>query len=115
MEQKPATPPICKCYEASPEGTEQKKGRNLVVCIDGTSNQFGLKVPLSFLFVDWKKSVLIVAQNSNVIELYGQIVESEEQLTYYNSGIGTYAKPSWKSWSYLKQVVDNMIDLAIAW
>ncbi|KAF8489057.1 hypothetical protein JB92DRAFT_3148147 [Gautieria morchelliformis] len=31
------------------------------------------------------------------------------------TGIGTYAKPSWKSWSYVKQVVDNKIDLAIAW
>ncbi|KAF8511644.1 hypothetical protein BU17DRAFT_12644, partial [Hysterangium stoloniferum] len=36
-------------------------------------------------------------------------------VTYYNSDIGTYAKPSWKSWSYLNQVVDNKIDLAIAW
>ncbi|KAF8517064.1 hypothetical protein BU17DRAFT_50241, partial [Hysterangium stoloniferum] len=72
-------------------------GRNLIVCIDGTSNQFGEK-------------------NTNVIELYSQLVKDDgTQLTYYNSGIGTYAKPSWKSWSYLKQVVHNKIDLAIAW
>ncbi|KZP16537.1 hypothetical protein FIBSPDRAFT_698570, partial [Athelia psychrophila] len=74
------------------------KGRNLVICIDGTSNQCGLT-------------------NTNVIELYGQILreESYEQLTYYNSGIGTYAAPSWKSWSYLMRVIHNKIDLAIAW
>ncbi|KAF8511353.1 hypothetical protein BU17DRAFT_54685, partial [Hysterangium stoloniferum] len=74
-----------------------KSGRNLIVCIDGTSNQFGEK-------------------NTNVIELYSQLVKDDgTQLTYYNSGVGTYAKPSWKSWSYLKQVVNNKIDLAIAW
>ncbi|KAF8517074.1 hypothetical protein BU17DRAFT_50227 [Hysterangium stoloniferum] len=83
----------CEC-KAPPEG---KTGRNLIVCIDGTSNQFGKK-------------------NTNVIELYSQLVKDDgTQLTYYNSGVGTYAKPSWKSWSYLKQVVNNKIDLAIAW
>ncbi|PVF91111.1 hypothetical protein CPB86DRAFT_777732 [Serendipita vermifera] len=66
------------------------------MCIDGTSNQFG-------------------AHNTNVIELYSQIVTSDTQLTYYNSGIGTYAKPSWKSPSYWKQGILNKIDLAIAW
>ncbi|KAF8532009.1 hypothetical protein JB92DRAFT_3104395 [Gautieria morchelliformis] len=76
--------------------SSEKKGRNLVVCIDGTSNQFG-------------------PNNTNVIELYSQLIKDDNQLTYYNSGIGTYAKPSWKSWSYVKQVVDNKIDLAIAW
>ncbi|EMD30969.1 hypothetical protein CERSUDRAFT_100829 [Gelatoporia subvermispora B] len=73
-------------------------GRNLVVCIDGTSNQFG-------------------KNNTNVIELYRLVKKrpDDDQLTYYNSGIGTYAKPSWKSLHYLKQVVDHKIDLAIAW
>ena len=41
--------------------------------------------------------------------------EDSGQLTYYNSGIGTYAKPSWKSVKYLMQVIDNRVDLAIAW
>ncbi|KAF7985989.1 hypothetical protein HWV62_41300 [Athelia sp. TMB] len=72
------------------------KGRNLALCIDGTSNQFG-------------------QNNTNVIELYSQIVEDESQLTYYNSGIGTYAKPSWRSFAHWKQVLDNKIDLGIAW
>ncbi|KAE9385835.1 WD40 repeat-like protein [Gymnopus androsaceus JB14] len=70
--------------------------RNLVVCIDGTSNQFGEK-------------------NTNVVELYSRLVKDDNQLTFYNSGIGTYAKPSWRSWTYWKQVADNKIDLAIAW
>ncbi|KAF8878556.1 hypothetical protein BD779DRAFT_1772141 [Infundibulicybe gibba] len=58
-----------------------RNGRALVVCLDGTSNQFG-------------------RNNTNVIELYDRIVKSENQLTYYNSGIGTYAKPSWRSFTY---------------
>jgi len=54
-------------------------------------------------------------QNTNVIELYNRIVKDKTQLTYYNSGIGTYARPSWRSFKYWKQVIDNNIDLAIAW
>ncbi|PPQ76460.1 hypothetical protein CVT26_012896 [Gymnopilus dilepis] len=73
-------------------------GRCLVVNIDGTSNQFG-------------------EMNTNVIELYHLIRKEEEdnQLTWYNSGIGTYARPSWKSIHYYKQVIDHKVDLAIAW
>ncbi|KAL0571887.1 hypothetical protein V5O48_010077 [Marasmius crinis-equi] len=69
--------------------------RNLVVCIDGTANQFGRK-------------------NTNVVELYSRLTKHPVQLTYYNSGIGTYAIPSWRSWDYYKQVVGHVIDLAIA-
>ncbi|KZV99921.1 hypothetical protein EXIGLDRAFT_668028 [Exidia glandulosa HHB12029] len=72
-------------------------GRNLVVCIDGTSNQFSKK-------------------NTNVVELYSRLVKDPDtQITFYNSGIGTYATPSWKSWSYYQQVLGHKIDLAIAW
>ncbi|KDQ34115.1 hypothetical protein PLEOSDRAFT_1011627, partial [Pleurotus ostreatus PC15] len=70
--------------------------RNIVVCIDGTSNQFGQK-------------------NTNVIELYHQLDKDNTQRTYYNSGIGTYAKPSMRSLKYVKLRLDNKIDLAIAW
>ncbi|KAJ7815719.1 hypothetical protein B0H13DRAFT_1924024 [Mycena leptocephala] len=35
-------------------------------------------------------------KNTNVIELYGRITKDDTQLTYYNSGIGTYARPSWR-------------------
>ncbi|EIM79559.1 uncharacterized protein STEHIDRAFT_69301 [Stereum hirsutum FP-91666 SS1] len=70
--------------------------RNLVVCIDGTSNQFGLK-------------------NTNVIELYRLLAKDENQITFYNSGIGTYATPSWKSLAYRRQQLYHKLDLAIAW
>ncbi|KJA17498.1 hypothetical protein HYPSUDRAFT_192134 [Hypholoma sublateritium FD-334 SS-4] len=73
-------------------------GRNLALSIDGTSNQFGDK-------------------NTNVIELYNLILKADEdrQQTWYNSGIGTYARPSWKSPKYYKKVIYHKVDLAIAW
>ncbi|EJD39377.1 WD40 repeat-like protein [Auricularia subglabra TFB-10046 SS5] len=69
--------------------------RNLVVCIDGTSNQYG-------------------DMNTNVVELYSRLEKNDNQLTFYNSGIGTYATPSWKSWGYYRQVISNKLDLAFA-
>jgi hypothetical protein len=52
-----------------------------------------------------------------VIELYKLILKEDEdnQKTWYNSGIGTYAQPSWKSLNFYKKVVYHKIDLAIAW
>ncbi|KAJ6474565.1 hypothetical protein DFH09DRAFT_889375, partial [Mycena vulgaris] len=73
--------------------------RNLVVSIDGTSNQFG-------------------PNNTNVVELHSRILKhhpSAQQLTFYVSGIGTYAPPSFRSLAYWSQVVANKLDLAIAW
>ncbi|PPQ94487.1 hypothetical protein CVT25_013770 [Psilocybe cyanescens] len=67
-------------------------GRNLVVSIDGTANQFGLK-------------------NTNIIELYSRLVKDETQLTYYNSGIGTYVADSKSS---LKQSISHKWDMAFA-
>ena len=34
----------CKCFSADPKANPTKKRRNLVVCIDGTSNRFGVYV-----------------------------------------------------------------------
>ena len=64
--------------------------------------------------------LLPLAQNSNVVELYSRLVKSKDQLTYYNSGIGTYVKDSksWKSWFSLrawKQGFDHALDEAVAW
>ncbi|KIK52363.1 hypothetical protein GYMLUDRAFT_180202 [Collybiopsis luxurians FD-317 M1] len=85
---------VCSC-------SSQLSSRNLVVCINGTSNQFSVK-------------------NTNAIELYSHLEKDKMQLTYYNSGIGTYVKDldSWRSWiSYeaWKQWFLHTSDLAIAW
>ncbi|KAJ7488829.1 hypothetical protein FB451DRAFT_1024522, partial [Mycena latifolia] len=73
--------------------------RNLVVSIDGTSNQFGI-------------------YNTNVVELHSRVLADQpaNQNKYYNCGIGTYVPPEAKtSLKYLRQRIDNKIDLAIAW
>ncbi|KZV80601.1 hypothetical protein EXIGLDRAFT_629887 [Exidia glandulosa HHB12029] len=75
-------------------------GRNLVVCIDGTSNKYSKK-------------------NTNVVELYSRLIKDpNKQLTYYNSGIGTYAQPSLRSPSFLgrlQRIIGYQMDLAFAW
>ncbi|TFK20327.1 WD40 repeat-like protein [Coprinopsis marcescibilis] len=96
----------CCCLKPSPKieivmgtcGSHQKNGRNLIICIDGTANQFGKK-------------------NTNVIELYNLLKKDigDEQLTWYNSGIGTYARPHWRSMKYWIQIFLHKVDLAIAW
>jgi len=45
-------------------------GKNIVVCCDGTGNEFG-------------------DQNSNVVKLYQTLVQDDEQVTYYHAGVGT--------------------------
>ena len=59
----------------------------------------------------------IIEKNTNVIELYNLILKEDghNQRTWYNSGIGTYARPSWKSFKFYRQVLSHKIDLAIAW
>ena len=44
--------------------------KNLVICCDGTGNQFG-------------------AQNSNVVKLYQALVQDAAQIAYYHPGVGT--------------------------
>ena len=59
----------------------------------------------------------LLDKNTNVIELYNLILKEapDKQNTWYNSGIGTYARPSSKSPKYYKNVLYHKIDLAIAW
>ncbi|KAJ7913437.1 hypothetical protein B0H13DRAFT_1578808, partial [Mycena leptocephala] len=88
--------------------------RNLVVSIDGTSNQFGPNAR----FYSSVLPNLNSTQNTNVVELHSRIVKDNPctpQLNFYVSGIGTYAPPSFRSFKYWKQVVSNKLDLAIAW
>ncbi|KAJ6551275.1 hypothetical protein B0H19DRAFT_950644, partial [Mycena capillaripes] len=73
--------------------------RNLVVSIDGTSNQFGIL-------------------NTNVVELHSRVLVDalDEQSKYYNCGIGTYVPaPTKFSWKYWQQWIANMLELAFAW
>ncbi|KAF9239485.1 hypothetical protein BU15DRAFT_46631 [Melanogaster broomeanus] len=68
-----ATPEDSKPHSCKCTTTTHLPSRNMVVCIDGTSNHFGTK-------------------NTNIVELYSQIVKNDMQPSYYASGIGTLAK-----------------------
>ncbi|KAK0475712.1 hypothetical protein IW261DRAFT_1340313, partial [Armillaria novae-zelandiae] len=68
---------------------------NLVVCLDGTSNQFG----------HW---------NTNIVELHNQILKESKdrnQFTFYSCGIGAYVPPTA---CQLVTWYNNTIDKAIA-
>ncbi|KIJ11754.1 hypothetical protein PAXINDRAFT_31815, partial [Paxillus involutus ATCC 200175] len=74
--------------------------RNLVVCIDGTSNKFG-------------------QNNTNVVKLFSKIKFDSEaplprQLAYYSSGVGTGPKP-WHVVSRIQRSLSDLLDEAVAW
>ncbi|KIJ57935.1 hypothetical protein HYDPIDRAFT_56186, partial [Hydnomerulius pinastri MD-312] len=76
------------------------ESRNLVVCIDGTSNQFG-------------------QNNTNVVKLFASIdldagKGHPKQFAYYTSGIGTRPK-SVHIFNRMERAVSDKFDMAIAW
>ncbi len=69
--------------------------RNVVLCLDGTSNQYA-------------------ATNTNVVKLYAMLDRARnDQLAYYQPGIGTFPPPG--VWGRVKRWVATRLDLAIAW
>lgn len=70
-------------------------GRNLVLCFDGTNNQYAVV-------------------NTNVVKLYSMLDRTgSDQLAYYQPGIGTSAPPG--MWGHLRGWLVTRIDLAVAW
>lgn len=70
-------------------------GRNLVLCFDGTNNKFA-------------------TTNTNVVKLYAMLDRTQDdQLAYYQTGIGTFAPPG--TWGKLKKWFITRLDLAVAW
>lgn len=101
----------CRCSQKdSPAG-----GRNLVVCIDGTANQFGAIVSRHVSSSLTSLNHRHIFQTTNVIKLYSRLHKDKEQLTYYNSGIGTYVTEKKSHVGRGKQAVANFMDIAIAW
>ena len=47
-------------------------GKNIVICCDGTGNEYG-------------------RNNTNVVKLYASIVRDEEQVAFYDPGVGTFS------------------------
>lgn len=70
-------------------------GRNIVLCLDGTSDQYA-------------------AVNTNVVKLYAMLDRARnDQLSYYQPGIGTFPPPG--VWGRFKRWFVTRLDLAIAW
>lgn len=124
-------PDHCNCEKGEMDGSGEAKKctgkcrdkpspRNLVVFIDGTSNQFGPNVRISLSYISLSDAIY---KNTNVVELRSRILKDSAvpQLTFYSPGIGTYvperytSATKWISWSAWKQWVANSWDLAVAW
>jgi uncharacterized protein (DUF2235 family) len=69
--------------------------RRIVLCLDGTSNKYA-------------------SANTNVVKLYAMLDRARnDQLAYYQPGIGTFAPPG--VWGHIKKWIVTRLDLAIAW
>ncbi|HEY2855176.1 MAG TPA: DUF2235 domain-containing protein [Gemmatimonadaceae bacterium] len=72
--------------------------RNLVICCDGTNNQFG-------------------PRNTNVIRLIQVLADkpADSQLVYYDPGIGTLAEPGWvtRAGKWFAERLDGAIAVAL--
>lgn len=68
--------------------TERRMGKNIVICCDGTGNEYG-------------------NENSNVVKLYSVLTINASQVGYYHPGVGTMGDPTAhtklaKQWTRLK-------------
>ncbi|KAI0778878.1 hypothetical protein BD413DRAFT_120574 [Trametes elegans] len=70
--------------------------RTLVLCFDGTGDQFD-------------------ADNSNVVAFFSLLKKDDrnEQMVYYQTGIGTYSSP--QAVSPLRSKIDKVLDAMVAW
>ncbi|KIM35784.1 hypothetical protein M413DRAFT_32248 [Hebeloma cylindrosporum] len=93
----PANDGVPRSDEPTPR-THNINGRNLIVCIDGSTNQFGGK-------------------DTNVMELYRLVLKEDRhnQIAFFNRGVGKYAHPSRRSLQFIWEVILHKIDMAMAW
>ncbi len=86
----------------SPTPSKPRGRKNIVICCDGTGNEFG-------------------GENSNVVKLYTALCVDNEQVVYYHPGVGTMGAPNARNrlerkWSVLKGLAfgagfrDNVFD-----
>jgi len=67
--------PPGKFEDASSLFTEDRLVKNIVICCDGTGNEYG-------------------DHNSNVVKLYSALIINDQQRGYYHPGVGTMGAPS---------------------
>lgn len=68
--------------------------KNIVLLMDGTSNE-------------------IRSNRSNILRLYGTLTKSDEQLVYYDPGVGTFG--SGNTWSRLRSKTSEVWGMATGW
>ena len=68
--------------------------KNIVILLDGTSNE-------------------ISADRTNILRLYGTLTKNEEQLVYYDPGVGTFGAEG--SWSHLWRKAVEIWGMATGW
>lgn len=74
---------------------EQKAGKNIVICLDGTGNQFK-------------------EENSNVVKFYRVLKRDPKiQVAYYDPGVGTLANPSYRT--PIAKKLNKVFGLAFGW
>ncbi|KIJ04891.1 hypothetical protein PAXINDRAFT_94168, partial [Paxillus involutus ATCC 200175] len=89
-----------RCIKSTAPRHPNAEPRNLVVCIDGTSNKFG-------------------RNNTNILKLFAKLdLDSEaplpRQLAYYSSGVGTHPK-TLHVVSHIRRSLSDLLDEAVAW
>ena len=107
--------PFSRCTQCN--ARQKENARNLVVCIDGTSNRFGQNVFVPYLCIVFLP--LTNSQNTNVVKLFAKIdLEAThpqaEQYAYYSSGVGTRPK-SLNIFNRMERAVTDKFDMAVAW
>lgn len=92
-----------------------QKPRMLVVCFDGTTNEYGPEVCSLSPAVLLDPLFINAPQNTNVVKFFAMLRKDseDEQLCYYQTGIGTYEPPSF--WSPLTKWLAKLADEAVAW
>ncbi|ETW76152.1 hypothetical protein HETIRDRAFT_436926 [Heterobasidion irregulare TC 32-1] len=90
--------------------------RSLIVCLDGTSNKIGAKNTFVVQLCDHIEKDWGVKFDPVVDPKRGKCCP-RKQMTYYSSGIGTYAATQTFKLpiAYLMQKFRSMVDLAFAW
>ncbi|EPQ54047.1 hypothetical protein GLOTRDRAFT_139460 [Gloeophyllum trabeum ATCC 11539] len=89
----------------------EPQSRTLCLCFDGTGNKFG-----ETTFVAIARVVrLIQHQNSNVVRFFRALIKDnpEQQLPYYQAGIGTYNKREFhtRTLTHLSSALDQAVAL----
>ena len=70
---------------SAPLAAENKNPKNIVICCDGTGNQFDTRIP---------QGEKLDACNSNVVRLYTALCVDNGQVAYYHPGVGTMGAPT---------------------